>query len=110
MTDTIRITRQSDAERAKTLWREVEVTNWDHRPSWRRYGTGTAIFKLSACVRGPDRQPAVDISASEGAYSEGANARYTSKQVMMSFTDEAALALYEVLREAFEPVTEESQP
>lgn len=98
------IERQHPEAAKQTRWRSVRIFQKNMRPSWLRYGKGTATCKVDACIDN-DGMACIQIMSSETALAEGSSSRKkdTTKETYFTAYGPAALEIYEVLREAFEP-------
>jgi hypothetical protein len=85
-------------------WKRLTVHQADSRPSWMRYGKGVANLQVEAVVD-KDGVPLIQINASETALADAVCGpkRDFTKEVYLTIYGPAALELYEMLREAFEP-------
>lgn len=102
--DNQRILRQPKRDRDATRWRTVEVIHKSRTPSWKRYGDGAASIKVEACLD-KDGIPVIQFSSSETYFANGVagEKRDTTRETCFTAHGPAALEIYEVLREAFEP-------
>lgn len=83
-------------------WRQAEVYQHSSKPSWKRYGDGVSSAKVSAVI-GPDG-PILEIGVSETALAGLTGKRDVTKDVHFTAYGPGALAIYQALKEAFEPV------
>lgn len=97
------VSRRKD-QKNPNIRREVEVFQHDSKPSWKRYGKGCAIVRVSAAID-PEGIPHISINTSETALADEhlGPKRDTTKETFFTAYGPAALEIYEVLKEAFEP-------
>lgn len=104
-----RVVRQSKKHANQTQWREVEIIDTDHRPSWKRYAAkGVANLKVNAVID-RDGVAVLEVTVSETALADEllGDKRDVTKQAFFTAYGPAAFEIYEVLREAFEPKLED---
>lgn len=101
---TQRVERQSVRAASATKWRQVKVYQHNTQPSWKRFGKGVASLDVQAVINN-EGIPVISITASETAIANAAldEKRDVTKEAYFTAYGEAALEIYEVLREAFEP-------
>lgn len=93
-----------DRNRYGKQMQEIHIHQSNHTVSWKVYGKGVANLRASAGISG-DGTPVISLNVSETllAHKNHDAKRDVEKEVYFSLYGPAALELFKMLREAFEP-------
>ncbi len=94
---------RNDVDGGKS-WKRLRVTQRKSKPSWKRFGEGSECTKINAVI-GQDGVPVIEFRVSETAFASKmvGEKRDVTKEVYTVIYGSAALELFEMLREVFEP-------
>ena len=82
--------------------RQIDVFDYDTKPSWKTYGSGTAKLSISASQGPKDGAPWISVNTTETSLGQK---RDTEKQTFFTLYGPSALEVYKMLKGIFEPET-----